>query len=374
MALDTWYNKLPSASLNFYGVACSSGGAKAVAAAYDDYLYVTSDSGQTWDSIGSISGWAYLAISSSAQYIFSVDTANSAITVSDDSGATSSQEFVNTDYYLSRLCCSSSGQYAYALARDSINNLSLVLGSDDYGVTWNTVYSVSFGTDPFWHVACSSNGASIIVTGLYGGIYFSDDAGETWTKKVYDPEHAWGPVACTSDAGIVYVLDNYGSNGTDIFISTDFGDTWTTKTIPFSSDYYDIQCSADGTKIVIGARNLLVSEDSGNTWATIEDDQEWYTVALSDDGSVAYASVAYVGIFLTVPPSASFSITGITPASGYTKGGTPVTITGTGFDPAATAAIDGNDLTELVVVNDTTITGKTPPGTLGAKDVTVTNP
>lgn len=72
------------------------------------------------------------------------------------------------------------------------------------------------------------------------------------------------------------------------------------------------------------------------------------------------------------PPA--FEITSIVPSTGPTAGGTPVTITGTGFDPAATAAIDGNVLTDLTVVDGTTITGITPAGAVGAKDVTVTNP
>lgn len=33
-----------------------------------------------------------------------------------------------------------------------------------------------------------------------------------------------------------------------------------------------------------------------------------------------------------------------------------------------------SDLTDVTVVDSTTITGVTPAGTLGAKDVTVTNP
>lgn len=64
-------------------------------------------------------------------------------------------------------------------------------------------------------------------------------------------------------------------------------------------------------------------------------------------------------------------ISTITPGNGPIEGGTPVTITGTGFEPSTTAAIDYYDLTDLVVVDETTITGITPPGTEGAKDVTI---
>jgi hypothetical protein len=75
---------------------------------------------------------------------------------------------------------------------------------------------------------------------------------------------------------------------------------------------------------------------------------------------------------LSVAPT----ITTISPNSGSVEGGTPVTITGTGFVSGATVTIDGNAPTSVVVVNPTTITAVTPPGTdlNNANDVIVTNP
>lgn len=69
-----------------------------------------------------------------------------------------------------------------------------------------------------------------------------------------------------------------------------------------------------------------------------------------------------------------FYISSITPNQGATDGGTPVTIAGVGFQSNATAAIAGNALTDVTVVDSTTLIGITPAGTLGSKDVTVTNP
>jgi hypothetical protein len=56
---------------------------------------------------------------------------------------------------------------------------------------------------------------------------------------------------------------------------------------------------------------------------------------------------------------------------GSTAGGTPVTITGTGFSAPATVRIRGVAATSVVVVNATTITAVTPAGTAGVADVTV---
>ena len=72
------------------------------------------------------------------------------------------------------------------------------------------------------------------------------------------------------------------------------------------------------------------------------------------------------------------TITGISPASGSGLGGTPVTITGTGFATGAGitgVTIGGADATDVVRFSATEIRAKTPgSSTSGAKDVRVTNP
>lgn len=67
-------------------------------------------------------------------------------------------------------------------------------------------------------------------------------------------------------------------------------------------------------------------------------------------------------------------VTQIAPTYGTSWGGTSVTISGTGFVPGVSVTIGGSALTGLSLLGDTTITGSTPAGTLGQKDVVVTNP
>ncbi|MSW41804.1 MAG: BspA family leucine-rich repeat surface protein, partial [Actinobacteria bacterium] len=70
------------------------------------------------------------------------------------------------------------------------------------------------------------------------------------------------------------------------------------------------------------------------------------------------------------------TLTAISPMSGPKSGGTPVTLTGTGFRSGATVTIDGFTCSNVVVVSDTTITCTTPYGSNGpgARDVVVKNP
>jgi hypothetical protein len=68
----------------------------------------------------------------------------------------------------------------------------------------------------------------------------------------------------------------------------------------------------------------------------------------------------------------TISAGGITPSSGPPAGGTPVTITGTGFTPDATVTFAGAPATDVIVSPaGTSITAETPPGTAGSAPVVV---
>lgn len=68
------------------------------------------------------------------------------------------------------------------------------------------------------------------------------------------------------------------------------------------------------------------------------------------------------------------TVTAVTPPSGSTAGGTPVTISGTNFANNAAVTFGGVAATNVVVVNATTITATTPAYAAGAVSVTVANP
>lgn len=74
------------------------------------------------------------------------------------------------------------------------------------------------------------------------------------------------------------------------------------------------------------------------------------------------------------PLAAAPTVTGISPNVGSTSGGTPVTITGTGFQNVATATIGGVNATNVTTVNSTTITATTGAHAAGTVNVVVQNP
>ncbi|MFI5168213.1 MAG: IPT/TIG domain-containing protein [Thermoanaerobaculales bacterium] len=68
------------------------------------------------------------------------------------------------------------------------------------------------------------------------------------------------------------------------------------------------------------------------------------------------------------------TVTGVNPPSGSISGGTPVTISGTGFQSYATVTIGGVNATGVTVVNATTITATTGAHAAGTVGVVVQNP
>jgi hypothetical protein len=68
------------------------------------------------------------------------------------------------------------------------------------------------------------------------------------------------------------------------------------------------------------------------------------------------------------------TLTSISPDSGSTGGNTFITLTGTNFVSGATVRIGGVAATSVAFVSATQLTARTPAGTLGVRDVQITNP
>lgn len=67
-------------------------------------------------------------------------------------------------------------------------------------------------------------------------------------------------------------------------------------------------------------------------------------------------------------------LTSVAPSEGLLVGGTPITLTGSGFVVGATVTIGGQPARSVSVTSPTTITAVTPPGVPGSAAVLVTNP
>jgi hypothetical protein len=77
--------------------------------------------------------------------------------------------------------------------------------------------------------------------------------------------------------------------------------------------------------------------------------------------------------FTYVAPPAAPTVTGVSPMSGTTAGGTSIAITGTNFSAVSAVKFGSTNATSYTVTNSTTITATSPAGSAGTVHVTVTN-
>src|SRR5208283_3414903 len=74
----------------------------------------------------------------------------------------------------------------------------------------------------------------------------------------------------------------------------------------------------------------------------------------------------------TATPIPAPAVTGISPAAGPLAGGTPVTITGTGFTGATAVTFSATAAASYTINSATSITATSPAGPAGTVDITVT--
>ncbi|MGH7777426.1 MAG: carboxypeptidase regulatory-like domain-containing protein [Candidatus Dormibacterales bacterium] len=119
-----------------------------------------------------------------------------------------------------------------------------------------------------------------------------------------------------------------------------------------------------------------VTGDAGGGYSFTQVDPGTYTVSASTTGYQAASAQVVVSPGVTTAQDLQLSpghALTVSPAQGPPGGGTPVTITGTGFQAGATVTF-GSDVPSAVnVVTPTTLTATTPPGT-GLVSVAVTEP
>ena len=127
---------------------------------------------------------------------------------------------------------------------------------------------------------------------------------------------------------------------------------------------------ASGATVTFGgtaAANVAVQNSTTIMATTPAGTSGAVTVMVTVSGQSA--SLAGGFTYIGVP-----TVSGVSPNSGSTAGGTAVTITGTNFAPGATVTFGGVAATNVAVVNSGAITATTPAGSGGAVTVTVTNP
>ena len=193
--------------------------------------------------------------------------------------------------------------------------------SVDGGVTWNEMSNMP---SRFWiSVDSSADGQKVVATGFEcvagspsrSEVFRSTDAGITWSVSLaFDPLASgtvYGDVSTSDDGSRIVAGTNVG-----VFYSPDAGQTWTSI---HGVDTSGVAISGNGSIIMIAERNgpLLVSNDSGATWTVTDPTaRSWTNIELSTDGQSALAVATRFGsnggAFFTHDGGITWSDSGLT--------------------------------------------------------------
>jgi hypothetical protein len=286
--------------------------------------------------------------------------------------------------------------------------LSMVEVYDPTTDTWEN--KADMPTRRFAHATAVVNGKIYVI----GGLDIPDDAAEDdpgrdlFTVEVYDPHtDTWErrtdmptPRELANNAPVVngksYVIGGWqqgvqvsGESGVaTVEVYDPAADTWEQGTdMPTPRGAFGIS-KVDGKIYVIGggpSRNPFLPtvemyDPTTDVWGPKADmPTRRRSHSASAVNGIIYAiggwdDTRYLSTVEAYDTGVGIRIQAISPQEGSLTGGEPIAMSGTGFPPDAIVTIGGKPLTNLEIINDTVISGLTPPGTLGEHTLLITSP
>jgi hypothetical protein len=236
------YSTLYSSNLSFNSIVASDNGQYVFAAAYNDFIYISSNYGVNWTQIPGTSGNWY------------------------------------------ELSCDPSGVYVVA-----VQSPGYIYYSTNSGVNWTK--SGSFTSSSNWQsVSKKINNGYVFACQYPGTIYYSSNHGQTWTASTGLPSNAYLFSVTSTNTGEYVVTSGYtGTSSYFIYASSNSGAKFTNTNYALGAYVYFNQ---DGTKCFASVRNagIYISTDFGNNWLqTIAPALNWDRICCNNSGSAVVA-------------------------------------------------------------------------------------
>jgi hypothetical protein len=315
---STWSLKLPGVGGYPY-VASSTNGAKLLVVSGNG-VFASANSGASWATNTSLNGMSWQGVAASADGTKFVAVANAdpdgnpgLIYVSSDSGNTWNPTSAPSNFW-SSVASSADGTrlVAVAISDSSGNNGGPIYVSSDSGNTWNLATAPNYS----WNsVASSADGTRLVAAPMNDGhglavpIYTSTDSGTTWnantttTNPAYSNEsmaaNYWSHVASSADGTKLTAFgqleDEWNIHAGLIAISTNAGTNWTITT-SLEMTWASAASSADGSKVVVAVNGDGIYTDAATTsWALAGAPATnfWQSIVASEDGTRQVAAAGY---------------------------------------------------------------------------------
>jgi photosystem II stability/assembly factor-like uncharacterized protein len=293
-----WNEARPSGDVerSWYSAAMSGDGQKVFAANQQEGTYRSFNYGETWGLC--TSHYGILAVSDDGDYL--LIAGGNRLYLSSDSGDSweEIQPDGDRDLYWNRAgaAISGDGQYMIVAARKNDRASGKVWVSDDWGESWTQTRP-----DGNWtNVNVNDTGQYMYcweqISTFDYRFYVSDDYGASWTERNVDGRgddlYSSRMLTCMSESG------QYGlkSSQANMWKTTDYGVTWS-RLWPIQQSFYHafgdgLAMSASGQYAIAGytyEHDAFVSSDYGATWTRIWPGREitnynYYAMAIDDTG------------------------------------------------------------------------------------------
>lgn len=252
------------------------------------FIYLSFDSGLTWNQRGDARAWTAIATSANGSLLAAVAT-NDFIYISSDNGTS----WLPTAYAKNwqSVAVSLTGEVIAACAYTDV-----VYISTDRGVSW----AGRGGSAPI--VAMSGDGSIIFAAQSPGNIYVTYNYGSVWTATGA-PSKQWRSLAVSVDG--IHLAAAEAINGY-IWLSSDTGSSWRQSAAPLAA-WVGISCSYDGSHIAASTfnGNIHISSNFGASWTSTAPTLAWGPTAISLCGghvaAVVYAGSVYTSSIDSVP-------------------------------------------------------------------------
>jgi len=287
-----WVAKTSSGtSRDWYCLSSSADGQILVAGTYLGYIYISKDSGNTWEAKGHIDYWFDIAISADGTKIIACSGLGY-IYISSDLGNT----FVSSAFtgnWLS-VCLSNTGSILY-----SCEGSGYIYISNNSGVTWEQIGI----NKPYTSLKCSQDGSKIFATTSNDNFYVSLDYGNSWNAKSII--RYWQKLAVSYSGEIILAIgDGY------LQVSLDYGNSFTQK---FSNKNWTcVASNFDSSLLLAGDVNgyIYYSDNYGDSWEAGNVTGLWYSIASDFSGyNLSAIDIAsYVFISNTVKLKKEYTI------------------------------------------------------------------
>jgi hypothetical protein len=197
---------------NWQAVASSADGRILVGATFNDFIYVSTNSGADWFQSATNNDWKALAVSANGMKMYA--TTPGGIYISTNSGLTWNFSSTAPALSYSVVCSADGNQVVTGIVGGSAATAVGIYTSTDSGATWS---QTSAPTNIFQNYQCLAmdvNG-TFLLAGAYsselrGQVYLSADGGSTWSPQ-NTPTNSWGSVYCSANGNILVAGEFGGS-------------------------------------------------------------------------------------------------------------------------------------------------------------------